>query len=230
VDLHPDIRIEALTFGAERAPLLVIDNFVAAPDELVRIARGEKFTEQSRYYPGLRAPAPAAYRRSFAGRLQAVLGEHFKLTGGELSFPLCHYSIVTTPSARLMIPQRIPHVDSLPSAGLASIHYLFRRNLGGTAFYRHRKTGFEYIDEARNEPYLRSLGDENLRLETAGGGYINGDTDLFEQIERRDGVFNRLLIYRRNSLHSGCIDESFVPDPDPSTGRLSINCFIDFTG
>ena len=230
MDLHPDIQIEAATFGAERAPLLVIDNFVADPDELVRIASGEKFSEQSRYYPGVRAPAPAAYRHLFGGRLQAVCREHFKLAGGEPSFPLCHYSIVTTPPGRLMIPQRIPHVDSLPSAGLASIHYLFKRNLGGTAFYRHRKTGFESIDESRNELYLRSLGDENLRPEAAGGGYINGDTNLFEQIERRDGIFNRMLIYRRNSLHSGCIDENFVPDPDPATGRLSINCFIDFTG
>jgi hypothetical protein len=36
-----------------------------------------------------------------------------------------------------------------------------------------------------------------------------------------------MLVYRRNSLHSGCIAKGFVPDPDPLTGRLSVNCFID---
>ena len=36
-----------------------------------------------------------------------------------------------------------------------------------------------------------------------------------------------MLVYRRNSLHSGCIAKGFVPDPNPLTGRLSINCFID---
>jgi hypothetical protein len=36
-----------------------------------------------------------------------------------------------------------------------------------------------------------------------------------------------MLVYRRNSLHSGCIEAS-VPDPNPSTGRLSINSFIDW--
>ena len=61
-----------------------------------------------------------------------------------------------------------------------------------------------------------------------GPGYINGDTALFEQIAKQDGLFNRMLVYRRNSLHSGCIAPDFVPDPNPLTGRLSINSFIDW--
>jgi len=40
-------------------------------------------------------------------------------------------------------------------------------------------------------------------------------------------AFNRMLVYRRNSLHSGNIGKDFVPDANPLTGRLSINCFID---
>ena len=32
LDLHPQIRIEKLAVGAEQAPLLVIDNFVAEPE------------------------------------------------------------------------------------------------------------------------------------------------------------------------------------------------------
>jgi hypothetical protein len=57
--------------------------------------------------------------------------------------------------------------------------------------------------------------------------YISGNTALFEQIASEDGIFNRMLVYRRNSLHSGSIAKGFVPDPNPLTGRLSINCFID---
>ena len=41
-----------------------------------------------------------------------------------------------------------------------------------------------------------------------------------------EGVFNRMLVYRRNSLHSGSIAADFVPDPNPRTGRLSINGFL----
>jgi hypothetical protein len=36
--LHPEIRIQQLAIGKERAPLLVIDNLVAQPEELVHLA------------------------------------------------------------------------------------------------------------------------------------------------------------------------------------------------
>lgn len=228
MELHPGIRIETFRIGVEQAPLLVIDQFAADPEILVNIARRSTFNQQSRYYPGIRAAAPPEYAQLFAGPLGDLIADVFGLSGGTLRFPLCHYSLVTTPADQLMVPQRIPHVDSLPSNGLASIHYLFKAPLGGTAFYRHRKTGFEFIDEARNERYLTALRAESQRSQVAGAGYINGSTALFEQIDRRDGVFNRMLIYRRNSLHSGCIDAAFRPDPDPATGRLSINCFFEF--
>ena len=227
MELHSDVSIRAFHFGEDRAPLMVIDNLAANPEALVQLAQRETFTMQSRYYPGIRAKAPIAYRLLIADALKESIAGHFNLPGNTLQFSLCHYSLVTTPPERLLVPQRVPHVDSLDSSGLASIHYLFRRDLGGTAFYRHRRTGFEYIDEARNAEYLASLREEILRPETAGAGYINGDTPLFEQIERQEGVFNRMLVYRRNSLHSGCIGRDFMPDPDPSTGRLSINSFID---
>jgi hypothetical protein len=57
--------------------------------------------------------------------------------------------------------------------------------------------------------------------------YIKGNTALFEQVAKEEGVFNRMLVYRRNSLHSGCIGTDFVPDRNPRSGRLSINAFID---
>ena len=50
---------------------------------------------------------------------------------------------------------------------------------------------------------------------------------LFEKIDQQEGLFNRILFYRRNSLHSGSISEHFIPDNNPCTGRLSINSFID---
>lgn len=227
LNLHPDMSIQKLAIGREKAPLLVIDNFIANADELVADAASRVFTEPTRYYPGIRAKAPLTYQQLCVARLEAVLLECLEVRSGALQFSMCNYSLVTTPAEQLAPPQRIPHVDSLAKNGLASIHYLFKRNLGGTAFYRHRQTGFEYIDESRNETYIGSLQSELMAPGRLGPGYINGDTELFEQIAKQDGVFNRMLIYRRNSLHSGCIDRNFVPDPSPVTGRLSINGFID---
>ncbi|HEY6641881.1 DUF6445 family protein [Povalibacter sp.] len=227
LDLNPDFRIEQLTVGAEKAPLLVIDNFVADPQRLVRRAAARQFRSGGINYPGMRTEAPLAYQQLFRGRLQRTLFDFFGLTGRSLAFPMCHYSLVTTPAAQLKPLQRIPHVDSTDGRGLATVHYLFEANLGGTAFYRHRATGFESIDASRKEVYYQHIEQLLREPQSLPAGYINSDTDLFQQIASVPGVFNRILIYRRNSLHSGSIDKDFVPDADPLTGRLSINCFID---
>jgi hypothetical protein len=227
LDLHPDIHLRKLSIGDEKAPLLVIDNVVKDADALVDHAAGSTFVGGTGFYPGIRVAAPLEYQQLILTRLRAALLDCLGAKGGELRFSLCHYSLVTTPAAELAAPQRVPHVDSLSSRGLATIHYLFKSKLGGTAFYRHRKTGFEYVDEARNDAYVRSLRDEDLRAEALGPGYINGDTALFQQVAKLEGVFNRMLVYRRNSLHSGSIDAGFEPDANPRTGRLSINSFID---
>lgn len=227
LDLHSDIRIQKLTFGQERAPLIVIDNFVSDPDKLVRRAAAKAFTPQSSYYPGIRADAPLGYQQLFEKHLRPLLFEYFDLKGRGFKFTMCHYSIVTTPPDKLSFLQRIPHIDSSNRNGLASVHYLFRGNLGGTAFYRHRKTGFEYVDESRRDVYFKTLEEESKSPEAPTAGYIDGDTPLFERIGEQEGIYNRILIYRRNSLHSASLGKDFVPDPSPLTGRLSINSFID---
>lgn len=225
--LRPEATARKLRVGRERAPLLVIDDFASEPEPLVRTAARKPFGQVPGFFPGIRAEAPLSYQHYVIGQLRDLLLDFFELEGSAIRFTMCHYSLVTTPPAKLAMPQRIPHVDSLERHGLASIHYLFRGGYGGTAFYRHRKTGFETLDEPRSKTYFRSLESENDGPNLPAPEYINGDTPLFEQIAREDGVFNRLLVYRRNSLHSGCIDRDFVPDPNPLTGRLSINSFLD---
>jgi hypothetical protein len=222
------VNVRKLWVGAEQAPLLVIDDAVPNPDELVELAAAQTFTVQGRYYPGIRRAAPLRYHQFLLTTCRDVLLDCLDVSSGALRLSMCHYSLVTTPAHELAPLQRIPHVDSLSKQGLATIHYLFKTNLGGTAFYRHRQTGFESIDESRNAAYSHCLQAECLGPHAPGPSYINGDTPLFEQIAKQDGVFNRVLVYRRNVLHSGCIGADFVPDANPRTGRLSINSFIDW--
>jgi hypothetical protein len=223
---HPDLSIQWLAIGAEQAPLLVIDNLVADPQRLVRKAARSHFAPQGVMFPGVRAQAPLSYPH-FLGELLKPLLPEFGLQPGGFSFPMAHYSLVTLPPDRLAFLQRIPHIDSVAANGLATVHYLFRGDWGGTAFYRHRRTGFEYVDAERRETYFRQLDEESRGNHAPSAGYIAGDTALFEQIERVDGAFNRMVVYRRNSLHSGNIDGGRVPPADPLAGRLSINTFID---
>jgi hypothetical protein len=223
---HPDFRIQKLTIGRELAPLIVVDNFVADPDALVDLAAGKSFGDVVSYYPGLRAKAPLTYQQFVLGQLRAVLGEYFELQAGTMRFTMCHFSVVTTPADKLTHPQRIPHIDSLFRHELAFVHYLFKKDLGGTAFYRHRRTGFEFIDQGRQSEYLACVEEEKHGPNKPEAGYINGSTSLYEEVGRQDGLFNRLVVYRRNSLHSGSIRRDFVPDPNPRNGRLSINGFL----
>ncbi|WP_116812079.1 DUF6445 family protein [Steroidobacter cummioxidans] len=227
LDFHPQFRLEKLVFGRERATLLVIDNFVAEPERLIKKASTAQFTSGGRFYPGIRAKAPPSYEHFLATRLLPLLSEHFDFAGNTLRLSMCHFSLVTTAAMDLTPMQRIPHVDSLSSEGFATVHYLFKSNLGGTAFYRHRATGFETLDEVRGPEYFDVVQAQNAGPDCPGLRYINGDTPLFERIAQAEGVFNRMLVYRRNSLHSGSIDANFVPDADPRSGRLSINSFID---
>jgi hypothetical protein len=158
--------------------------------------------------------------------LRNVINEFFELENPSLQFNMCHYSLVTTPPGQLTPIQRIPHVDANDPRGLASIHYLFKADLGGTAFYRHRATGFEYVDESRRAAYYPLLEREMAGPSAPGPDYIDSDTPLFERIDIQAGLFNRMLVYRRNCLHSGVPKAGVQLTADPASGRLSINSFL----
>jgi hypothetical protein len=223
---HPEQRIQALHIGQENVPLLVVDNLVADPQALVDIAATKVFSSVATYYPGTRAKAPLTYQRFILEKLRPAINDLFGLHAKNLRFTDCSYSLVTTPPDKLTYLQRIPHTDSLMNEELAMVHYLFRANLGGTAFYRHRSTGYEYVDAHRQPAYLDRVEAEMAGPHSAPAAYINGSTPLYEQIAAQEGVFNRLIMYRRTTLHSGSLAPDFKPDPNPRRGRLSINGFI----
>jgi hypothetical protein len=226
VKKHPDIQIRKLRIGQENAPLLVIDNLLADADQFAELAATKVFGDVDSFYPGVRAKAPLSYQQCLLELLSTELIAYFELGVRALRFTACHFSLVTTQPENLTHLQRIPHIDSVESDELALIHYLFKADMGGTAFYRHRNTGYEVIDSSRRLEYFNRVEVEKDGPDSPAHAYINGDTPLYEQIARQDGVFNRLLVYRRNSLHSGCIGPDFVATADPRKGRLSVNGFL----
>jgi hypothetical protein len=223
---HRDLHVEKLTIGREAAPLLVVDHLMQDAEGLLELAASKMYSTVPTFYPGVRAKVPLAYQQFVIDTLQDVIAGHFGRDGRALRFTACHFSLVTTPRGQLSYLQRIPHVDSLSSVELAFVHYLFRADLGGTAFYRHRATGFEFVDKGRYPEYQRHLQAEQAGPDAPPPDYIHGDTPLYERIGHQEGVFNRLILYRRTTLHSGAIGPGFVPDPNPRTGRLSVNGFL----
>ena len=223
---HPDLRVSHHVVGRERAPLLVIDNLLADPDRMLHKAASRSLEKMPTLFPGIRAPAPLSYQQFLQTMLNPLLRDAFALEPGGFVFPMCHFSLVTQAPQSLHFLQRVPHIDSVSGQGLATVHYLFREPWGGTDFYRHRRSGFEYVDESRHAAYFDCLAQEAREEDGGPGGYIDGDTPLFERIAGVEGVFNRLVVYRRNSLHSGRIGDRVLTS-DPLRGRLSINSFID---
>jgi hypothetical protein len=223
---HPALQVQKLSLGREQAPLLVIDNLLADPNVLVELAASKVFGDVASYYPGIRAKAPLGYQQFVLTQLRGLFGDTFGLQAKALRFTACYFSLVTTPPEKLSHLQRIPHIDSVFSTELACIHYLFTRDHGGTSFYRHRRTGFEVVTEARKAEYFGAVEAENSGPDKPVAAYINQSTALYEQLHSEAGVFNRMLVYRRNSLHSGAIASAAAIDTNPRTGRLSINGFI----
>lgn len=220
--IRPDIV--ARQIGSERQPIVIVDGFHPAPDTLRASAQSAAFEPARQLYPGIRAPLPSGYFARIRPALAPVLRDVFgHRNGSELTD--ASFSIVTVPPAALDLRQRMPHVDTVTPDRVALVHYLSLEDGDGTAFYRHRATGFETINEARSAPYRTALA-ADLRETGEPAGYINGDTELFERIAQVEARYNRAVIYRSASLHSGAIARDARLDPDPATGRLTVTAFL----
>ena len=211
--------------GHEREPIVVIDGFSADPAALVEQAAALHYEKLGPHYPGIRAPAASAYLAARMDLLQEVLSGVFGVSRGA-DLVECNYSIVTTPPSALAPIQRLPHFDSTDPGRIAILHYLCQPLDGGTAFYRHRATGFETISASRLEDYSEVLQAEADARGLPQAEYVRADTALFEQTYRVDAAFNRLVIYRGWSLHSGVIPPDLTFSPDPRKGRLTVNTFL----
>lgn len=225
-DLHRDFSYVVDYVGNERQPVLVVDNFLSDADSLVEYsASAATFNAGQGFYPGVRFPAPSLYIGAMSKRLGKLIYSVFDLPTDVRRGVKSVFSLVTTPPSQLQPLQCIPHSDSATMSDLASVHFLCGAQHGGTSLYRHRATGFEYVDDTRLDEY-RSVIVEQQKLADFPSGYMNGSNALFEQIASYDAVFNRLIMYRCTSLHSGNIPPDFTFNPDPRSGRLSINTFI----
>ncbi|BCD96983.1 DUF6445 family protein [Marinagarivorans cellulosilyticus] len=228
-ELCKDSSIKSFRVGNEQQDVLVVDNFLEGAESLKQVAvNGSNFSCSDSFYPGVRMPVPQAYIIAIVKNLGYFIENFFHLEVRKIKSVTSRFSIVTTPPHELELRQRIPHFDAPSRKGLAVVHYLQSFPSMGTALYRHKPTGFEYVDESRYLDYVNSI---NQRYPTEGDypeGYINGPTDQFEEVISFDAVFNRLLMYRGTSLHSGKIGKDYSFDPNPATGRLTVTSFFEF--
>ena len=104
--------------------------------------------------------------------------------------------------------------------------YLDHTDHGGTAFFRHRSTGFESLSAETFPRYREALQADVQRSGLPERAYVTDGAPYFERIYESEGRFNQAIFYRGNLLHSGVIRNDQELSEDPKEGRLTINAFF----
>ena len=225
------MKPQLLRVGRTQSPVVVIDDFSGAVEEIGRLADelAPYPAIEGNYFPGVRriissTDADAySYVISTCQKAAPFVGGAF---GGE-SFDLdeASFSVVTLQPDQLKPIQRAPHFDEPDQNVYALLHYLRVPNGSGTAFYRHRASGIERVTPQNLSLYV-AAAERELPSMAASPGYIGGSDDLYEEIGRIEAVPDRVIIYHGSLLHSGIIPEDMSFSADPREGRLTANFFL----
>jgi len=231
VQVNPRGSLEVRQVGIERTPVVVIDDFLLDTAGLIEDAcRAHDYgPDATSAYPGLRAKLPRAYVIAVLDAVYRLLFKVFAVPAALNLKPVNSvYSLITTPESELTLAQRVPHFDSNGPHYLALLHYLNPGDFCATGLFRHRPTGFERITEERKAEFLRTSEAWVAAHGEPPRKYINASTGHYELYDRIAYKANRLVAYPGNLLHSGLVEPQRDVNPDPRTGRLTANIFVDF--
>lgn len=211
--------------GREGEPLVIIDGFSGMVGSLLQAAYAVQYQHAGASYPGIRSWADPSYLDRRRGLMMQIMQQVFGFSKG-VRLDASTFSLVTLGEGDLSPLQRIPHYDHAGGEVIAVMHYLLGPESGGTAFYRHRRTGFETITPDREAAYNAALAQDESQHGMPPARFCYGDTDWFEMIDEVQAVADRLVLYRGRQLHSGVIPDATALSGDPRKGRLTINMFL----
>lgn len=231
ISINRNASLGVRQVGRLRTPVIVIDDFAADTGALVDFAceSAEYGPDATSKYPGVRARLPRSYVRAVLSQLYRLLFQVYAVPVDLGMKPVnAVFSLITTPEDCLESVQRAPHFDSNSPYYLAVLHYLNPGPFCDTGLFRHRATGLEKILEADLDRYMRACQDHMDARGVAEKAYVKGSNDQYELYERIGYRTNRLVVYPGCLLHSGLVDPAVDINPDPRTGRLTANIFVDF--
>jgi len=227
--LPPDVQ--SVQIGAHQ--LVFIDNFLQDPQALVEAACAATYepcpgAAEGKGYPGIRAPAPAAYAEALRELAEPLIQINFGVPEDlPIRSSVDSFSLTTTPPVQLGPLQRTPHFDASTPHHMAVLLYLCDERHGGTGFYRHRATGIQRLTAENREPFLDRYFEEINRQPPPLRYFAEGN-EQFEFLGMIPARFNRLVVYPGSLLHTACIHPSLSISSDPRRGRLTVNTFYDF--
>lgn len=212
-------------FGEEREPVVVIDDFSGQVETLERMGRNASYAPVQGY-PGVRSLLGASYLVPRVPLLRRVFAECFGMEKGAKT-ESCAFSLVTIPPEELTQGQRRPHFDGTDPGLLALLHFTGGEETGGTAFYRHRRTGFETITPERAARFAAAVREDDAEFGSLPSRYFHGSDGRYDMIGEIEARPDRVIIYRGRLLHSGHIPVAPDPQTSRSSGRLTINVFLN---
>lgn len=221
-------EVDLVRIGRGAIKVSVIDNVLRDPEGLAALGFAQSYAEdRGNLYPGLRAKVPEAFSTALRDWLTPTLQRNGMLEGNQvISGDASFFSVVTTAGKDLRPIQCIPHYDSTDPSLFAAVIYLCAPRFSGTAFYRHRRTGYEEITEQNVSNYQLALNGD-LRVHGAPEKeYINGDSVLFETVYSNELKFNGAIVYPARVLHAARIDNPFHPPKDRSEWRLTVTALL----
>jgi len=231
IQVNPNAALEVIRVGREQTPVILIDDFALETGELIDYAcRANDYgPDSTSAYPGVRARLPRQYVITVLNQIYRLLFQVYSVPADLGMKPVnTVYSLISTAAQDLKPGQRVPHFDSVRPYYLAVLHYLNPGPFCDTGLFRHRPTGFERILAHREAEYRRSSAAYMRHNGEPAAGYICDSNDHYELYERIGYRPNRLVAYPGTLLHSGLVDPDRDINPDPRTGRLTANIFVDF--
>jgi hypothetical protein len=225
----PDVQ--CVDIGGQK--VVFVDDFLQDPQALVEAACASRFEPTAtaaamKGYPGLRAPAPAAYTQALTELLDPLIRVNFGVPEQlDIKVGLSAFSLTTTAPEALGALQRTPHFDASTPHYMAALLYLCDASHGGTGFYRHNATGWQRITAENRERYLDAYHAEVNRRAPLPR-YFDRSDEQFTFLGMLPARFNRLAVYPGGLLHSACINPARSLSSDPRQGRLTVNTFYDF--
>jgi len=228
---NDNAEVELRRIGRRSIEVSSIDNVLQDPEAVAALGYAQSYAaDPGNLYPGVRAAMPETFSTAFRSWLTPILQRNGVLESNQtLSSDASFFGVVTTASTDLLPIQCIPHYDSTDPNLFAAVIYLCGARFSGTAFYRHRRTGYEEITQENVGNYQLAL---NHDLRTHGApkpSYINGDSALFETVFANQLKFNSAIVYPARILHAAKIEAHFTPPKDRSEWRLTVTALLRAT-
>ena len=232
--LNKNLSIRLLNATHSMQKVVVIENLLQNPQALIDFATQHNFKPApgqaaGKGYPGIQLVPPTAYSQAITEFIKPLIQQEFGISADlEMRKSECAISLMTLKESELSPAQCVPHFDTSNINQFAIILYLCDQSHGGTAFYRHNATGFEFVTPQTSDHYFDKFLAE-LKAHPPAQKYFTDSDAQFTKLGVLPAAINRMVIYRSCTLHSPfLINPEHSINPDPRTGRLTVNTFVAF--